>query len=463
MRVHCIGIGGIGVSAIARYYLSEGHRVSGTDGTASALTHELETEGIVFSTAQDGAMITASTDIVIYSPAIPAQNPERKKAAELGIRTLSYPEALGELTRTKFTIAVCGTHGKSTTTAMIALMMVAGDMDPTVIIGTKVREFGNRNFRAGKSDFLVIEACEYQDSFLHYSPHLIVCPNVDVDHLDYFKTEENYVNAFGKFFANLAHSGHIIAPDSERLRTLAEKSKGTFIPVRFDDTTFSVGDKSWPYPQPRVPGKHNRTNAALALTAAKVLDIPETVAIKSLQAFSGTWRRFEIKGKLNGATVIDDYGHHPTEIKVTLRAAQEWMEEARSKKQEDDEDLKVSTFKTRTTDRQQLTSNRLVVVYQPHQYSRTKLFLHEFGTAFSDADLVIVPDIYRSRDHDESVGVKELVEEIAKNGTEAVDGEGLEKTAQWLRDNITDQDIVITMGAGNIDGIYGMLPIEPSS
>lgn len=432
MNVHCIGIGGIGVSAIARYYLSQGHTVSGTDGTASALTHELEAEGITFSTLQDGAMITASTDLVVYSPAIPAQNPERKKAGELGIRTLSYPEALGELTRTKFTIAVAGTHGKSTTTAMIALMMVAAGMDPTVIIGTKVREFENRNFRAGRSDFLVIEACEYQDSFLHYSPHLIVTPNVDVDHLDYFKTEENYVAAFGKFFANLAHSGHLIAPDSERLQALAQKSKGTFIPVRFGDDTFSVGEKSWPYPQPRVPGYHNRTNAALALTAAKVLDIPEEVAIKSLQDFSGTWRRFEIKGKLNGATVIDDYGHHPTEIKATLRAAREGYPDA----------------------------TRLVLVYQPHQYSRTKLFLHEFGAAFSDADLVIVPDIYRSRDHDESVGVKELIEEITKNGTEAVDGEGLEKTAQWLTQNITSKDLVITMGAGNIDGIYGMLHLD---
>lgn len=429
MRVHCIGIGGIGVSAIARYYLSQGYAVSGTDATASALTHELEAEGVAFSTIQDGSLIQGA-DLVVYSPAIPAQNPERKKAAELGIRALSYPEALGELTRTKFTIAVAGTHGKSTTTAMISLMMVAAGMDPTVIIGTKVREFDNRNFRAGKSDFLVIEACEYHDSFLHYSPHLIVCPNVDVDHLDYFKTEENYVAAFGKFFANLAHSGHLIAPDSERLQVLAQKSKGAFIPVRFSDDTFSVGEKSWPYPQPRVPGKHNRTNAALALTAARVLDIPQEIAIKTLEEFSGTWRRFEIKGNLNGATLIDDYGHHPTEIKATLTAAREGYPHAK----------------------------RLVLVYQPHQYSRTRIFLHEFGQAFADADLVIVPDIYRSRDSDESVGVKELVEEIAKNDTQAVDGEGLEKTAKWLTDNITAEDLVITMGAGNIDGIYDMLP-----
>jgi len=552
-RVHCVGIGGIGLSALAQYFLATGKTVSGTDGVATDLTRYLERCGVVFSTIQDGELISPQViessghrvgnkkskipksqnpkiptpdsrlqtpDLVVYSPAIPMSNGDLKKAKELGIPMMTYPEALGKLTSEKVTIAVCGTHGKSTTTAMISLMMVEALMDPTVIIGTKVRwgqvnskqypvgstmpiqnhfiDFSlsqeaeiaapcpearltmtkdvGTNFRYGKSEFLVIEACEYKDSFLQYFPHIIVCPNVDVDHLDYFKTEENYRESFRRFFKSLPHGGYLVGEQGAEFRgqnsgdgeevtgkqkgieDLTKKIKGTFAGVVFGEEHFIWNEKEYPYPKVGIPGKHNRTNAALAFVTGKILNIPEEVILRSLAKFTGTWRRFEHRGMLNGATVIDDYGHHPTEIAATLAAAREIAVS--------DKRLAISGAKKQLTsfrnipNRQLPIANRLIIVYQPHQYSRTKIFLEDFGRAFAQADLVIVPNIYQARNDDPIISVQELVDVIAKNGTQAMDGGGLQETAKWLNENAKKGDTVITMGAGNIDGIYEWLNID---
>ncbi|MEK7578391.1 MAG: Mur ligase domain-containing protein, partial [Patescibacteria group bacterium] len=211
MRIHFIGIGGIGVSALAQYYLAKGHEISGSDLESSEITEFLDKKGIKVFIGQKPENVSADLDLIIYSPAVPQDNPEFKKAKELGVRMKSYPGALGELTEQHYTIAVSGSHGKSTTTAMVGLILERAGFDPTVIVGTKLKEFGNFNFRAGKSKYLVIEACEYDGSFLNYSPQIIVVTNVDKEHLDYFKTFSNVKKAFKKFMMRLPAGGFLVA------------------------------------------------------------------------------------------------------------------------------------------------------------------------------------------------------------------------------------------------------------
>ena len=212
MKTHFIGIGGIGVSALAQYYLAKGHEVSGSDLQSSEITDFLKDKGMKIATGGHFAdNVKSDFNLVVYSPAVPKDNPEILQAQKFGIKTASYPEALGELTRQHFTIAISGSHGKSTTTAMVGLALIEAGMDPTVIVGTRLKEFGNSNFRMGHSSFLVIEACEYDDSFIHYSPKIIVVTNVDKEHLDYFKTFANVKKAFKDFISRLPKDGFLVA------------------------------------------------------------------------------------------------------------------------------------------------------------------------------------------------------------------------------------------------------------
>lgn len=429
-RLHFIGIGGIGMSALARYFLALGKKISGSDAAASEITRELQQEGAEIRIEHAPENIAAATDLAIISNAIPARNPEVRQAKKLGIPVASYAQLLGEVSRNKYTIAVCGAHGKSTTTAMIALMLTAGGLDPTVMVGTKLKEFGHKNFRMGKSNFLVVEAGEYKRDFLHYYPQVIVITNIDPDHLDYFRDEADYVQAFRQFAKKLPHGGYLIGNGAEKnIPQVTKAVKGEYLPVIFQEKTFLSSTHSWPYPKLQVPGRHNLNNAALAFMTGKVLDIPEKTIVQALQNFSGTWRRFENKGKLpTGAVSFDDYGHHPTEIRATLQGA-----------------------------REAFPKKRIICVFQPHQYSRTHHLLRDFASAFGDADLIIIPDIYAARDSAQDkkkVSADILVERIEQQGKQAVNGRGLEKTAAWLLRHTDKNDVVLTMGAGNITDIY---------
>lgn len=432
---HFIGIGGIGMSALSRYYKTIGKKVSGSDAVDSELMRELNKEGINTIVGQTPENISTEIDLVIHTQAIPASNPEFKEAKKQNKPILSYNQALGLLTKEKFTIAVAGTHGKSTTTAMLALTMVAGGLDPTVIIGTKLKEFGGSNFRYGKSNFLLIEACEYRRSFLDYYPHIIVLPNVDLDHLDYFKDEADYVKAFASFVKKVPHTGYLIANgDDKNIKKLIPMVKGFSIDPTFKPDHFVFDREKFAYPTVGVPGMHNRVNASLAYMTGKILNIPEHRVLRALEGFTGTWRRFENKGKLkSGANLYDDYGHHPTEIEATLQGTRELF-----------------------------PGRNIIAVFQPHQFSRTHHFLKEFGTAFREADMIIIPDIYEARDSKkdkQTVSVDRLVEEIAQQGKEVKNGQGLEQTARWLEQNTTEKEVVITMGAGNIHLIYTYLDL----
>lgn len=320
MKIHCIGIGGIGVSALAQYCLSQEYKVSGSDLAASEITEFLADKGVEIMIGNRAEHISQDIDRVIYSPAVQLENPEFKKARELGIALQSYPQALGELTKNYFTIAVCGSHGKSTTTALVALILQAGGLDPTVIIGTKLNELGGTNFRAGNSKYLVIEACEYDGSFLNYSPSIIVLTNIDKEHLDYFKTFANVKKAFKEFVSKLPKDGVLVVNrDDKNSKFKYHNAKSKF---KIQNYNLQQPEEKHLKKILQIPGAHNVSNALAALSVARLLEIPDAVSLKSLSEYQGSWRRFQII-KTKPYTLISDYGHHPNEVLATLQAARE--------------------------------------------------------------------------------------------------------------------------------------------
>ena len=430
MKIHLIGIGGIGVSALAQYYLSKGHQVSGSDLVTSEITDFLKEKGIEILIGNNAENIKKDFDLVVHSPAVKEDNPEYKKAKEFGIKTQSYPEALGELTKQYCTIAVAGAHGKSTTTAMIALILTKAGLDPTVIVGTKVKEFGNSNFRKGNGRFLVIEACEYDSSFLSYSPKIIVVTNVDKEHLDYFKTFENVKKAFRDFIVRLPKDGFLVFNKDNKFIPKIKNPK-------FKTVGYSLKQKESKKIKSilRVPGEHNVSNALAALQTARVVGIPDIISVKALSEFSGTWRRFETKqAKVNDKqiTVISDYAHHPNEISATLKAA-----------------------------REKYTKQKIWCIFQPHQHQRTYYLFNDFVKTFRKACLpvgkakinkIIITDIYdvagrETKSINEEVSSEKLVKKINRKNVLYLP---MDKLEEYVKANIGNGEVLIIMGAGDI-------------
>ena len=435
-----MGIGGIGLSALAGILAAQGNKLSGSDKETSKLTNKLAEYGVTVFEGHKATNIGKNTDLVIYSLAIPATNPELVEAKRLNIPTLTYPQALGELTKNFYTIAICGTHGKSTTTALIAKTLIENNFDPTVIVGTKISELDGQNFRVGQSKILVIEACEYRRAFLNYSPKIIVMHTVEPDHMDYFKDFEDYALAFEQFAQKLPQDGYLFGNlDEEKIHNIIQTRLAKKFPPNNIFTyskDFSRSDfylsKSDIYHRDlklgtlnmKIPGKHNRINALAAFAVCNTFGIVPKDIIHSLNNYHGAFRRFEVKGKLGRTIIIDDYAHHPTEIMATLSGARELFPD-----------------------------KKVCVVFQPHQYSRTKKLLTGFASAFSDADMVIIPNIYEVRDSEEdkkAITAESLVEELKKNHTNVIFGEGFEKTTEYLRKNAHKFDVIFTMGAGDV-------------
>ncbi len=426
--VFLCGIGGIGMSALARYYKAHEYTVFGSDNTDSDLLSELENEGITVFRKQSAQNIPQYIERFIYSEAIPENHSERLFARKNGIPEASYFEALGDISRNTYTIAIAGTHGKSSTTVMIALALEKAGIDPTVLVGTKVFEWGNKNFRDGKSDVLVIEACEYRESFLYLDPDSILLTNVEPEHLDYYGSAEKYFRGFEKFIGKLGIAKGMLVADftDEIVQRVAHKFTGKEIFTH--DLVSEV-------PQLQLKGEYHRQNAAKVLGffigAENLAPFQGKLDIETakgaLKDFKGSWRRFEYKGEKNSVTVIDDYGHHPTELKVTLEALSQ-------------------TYPDR----------KKWVVFQPHQYSRTYEFLEAFGKSFANADEVLIPNIYRVRDSDEDVqkvSPQKLVEEIQKNISASQQvryTENFEGAVQILRNETKSGDVVLTIGAGPV-------------
>jgi UDP-N-acetylmuramate--alanine ligase len=427
MKIFCSGIGGIGLSAYAGHMIARGHTVHGTDKTPSIITDDIREKGATVSFVQDGTAVPRDCDLFVYSEAIPESAPERTVARERGIPQMSYFKAVGELSRGGKVICIAGTHGKSSTTAMVAKVLIEAGLDPNVVVGTRMKDMGNTNWRASKSDLWVIEACEYRRSFHFLTPSVILLTNVDGDHFDAYRDIDDYRNAFVEFCRLLPRDGTVILHgndnDALSIATKAEKSHidaDTLPPVHLE-----------------VPGVHMRANASLALALALSLGVQEETARQSLQSFSGTWRRMDIKGRTEeGSLVIDDYGHHPVEVSATLSAI-----------------------------REAYPGKRIICIFQPHTHDRTVKLLQEFAVSFKDADLLIVPNIYDARpDKDaKKVSVDEFISVVEKgSGVRVRNGMNLQETEKIIHGvGLSEEDVVVTMGAGDITALSTTLAVQP--
>ncbi len=398
---------------VARMMFLNGKKVSGSDTTQSGITDELKKIGIKIIIGQGADLVPNNTDLVIYSPAITVYDPKLINTLEKRkIKSITYPEALHEISKDKYTIAVSGTHGKTTTTAMISKVMVDAGLNPTVIVGSILKD-QNSNFIAGDSKYFIVEACEYRKSFLNIKPTVALITNIDNDHLDFYKDINDIQNAFVEFISQVEKDGHVITDIKNK--TITPVLKG--LKSNIIDSKKSLNNKL----KLKVPGKHNRENASLVMALGNVLGIDSKKVIKSLKDFSGTWRRFEYKGKTkNGVLVYDDYAHHPTEIKATLQGAREFF-----------------------------GKKKIFIVFQPHLYSRTKLLLNDFATAFKGIDEVLVAPIYAAREKpDVSINSGILVKAI-KN-TKASSFNNFSDIENYLSKNLKKGSVLITIGAGDI-------------
>ncbi len=411
-KVHFVGIGGIGMSALAQYLVDLGIEVSGSDRDASPVTDLLESRGISVSLTQVPENVPEDADLVIYSEAVWPDNPERERATALGIPQKSYFEGLGDVSEKKRTVAVSGTHGKTTTTGMLARILRDAEVSPTAIVGSLVRDFGS-NYLPGTSEWLVVEACEYKRDFLTLAPEILVITNIELDHTDYYKDLEDVQNAFRTLAEKVPAHGTIIADATHP--NIAPILEG--LPAAIVDYTLESSYET------RFPGEYNRMNARAAASAARVVlpGISEAQIAESLSAFEGTWRRFEYKGVTkNGAKVYDDYAHHPTAVRKTIT-------ELRAK-----------------------AEGKVFVAFHPHLFSRTRDLLDDFATAFAGADRVLIAPIFAAREIDDgTVSNATLADLIRAQGVSA-EAMNLEEIERVLASEPHEKDIVMTMGAGNI-------------
>lgn len=409
-----VGIGGIGMSALAQLLQSHGKEVSGSDRDASPVTALLEEKGITVAIGHDAASLPSDLGLLIYSDAIPANNPEREHAAMMGVPEMSYFVALGEISKTMRTIAVAGTNGKTTTTAMLAKILDYAEKQPTAIIGSLVKDFGS-NFLAGREDLLVVEACEYRDHLLELSPEILVITNIELDHTDYFPDLEAVQETFRKAVMRVPVHGCIVANAYDP--AVAAALSDAHAPI-IDYTTQTV-------PQLSQIGEFNRMNARAAKAAARAAfpHLQEEYTDKALIDFKGSWRRFDYKGETpQGALVYDDYAHHPTAIEKTILAAREQFPEC-----------------------------NIVVVFHPHLYSRTRDLFAGFVAALSMADRVILAPIYAAREENtHDISSQKLAVAISKINPNVSALPDFNSIRTEILASATDRDLVITMGAGDI-------------
>lgn len=432
-KIHFIGIGGIGVSAIARMMIEDGKMVSGSDFTDSEIVEGLRKLGAKINIGQDLNDIPKDTDLIIYSTAIEVADKKFFNELKLlSIPSISYAEALGVISKDKFTIAISGTHGKTTTTGMIAKILIDADLDPTVIIGSLMNVEGEKgqtsnskrglifrgtNFVAGKSKYLVLEADEYQRKFLSIFPQILVINNIDIDHLDYFKDLADIQGAFSEFASRIPKSGFIVTDfNSENITPALSVVRATVI----DYNSISIDGLKL-----KFPGEHNRQNARSALAVASALGIDLSKATDSLNKFSGIWRRFEYLGKTQkGASVYDDYAHNPQKVRALLAGAREIY-----------------------------PKERIIVVFQPHLYSRTKTLLQEFVKSFDEADIIILAPIFPARETpDPSISSEVLADLIKKNysSKQVKHMSTFEEIADFLNKEGKGGDVILIIGAGDV-------------
>jgi len=438
-HVHMIGIGGISMSGLAEVLMNEGFTLSGSDRSRSELVQRLEAKGARISIGQAAANITDDIDCVVYTAAIHPDNPEYRAAEEKGLPMMSRADLLGQIMQQyHHSIAVSGTHGKTTTTSMITDILLAAGTDPTVSVGGMLDSIDG-NIHIGRDDMFLTEACEYTNSFLEFWPTIEVILNVEADHLDFFKDLEDIRHSFGLFVKKLPDDGVLVIHDRIRdYQEIVGDFPGKVITFGSEAADISAADITYDeHACPSfellirgrragritlgVPGEHNVSNALAAIAVALELGIDEAVFEKGLAGFSGAQRRFEKKGMLGSISIYDDYAHHPQEIEATLRAAAH------------------------------LPHERVVCVFQPHTYTRTKALLPEFARALQLADLTVLTDIYPARETDTlGVSSRQIADLINAAGGRAVYRPDFDETETFLLSELRDGDVCITMGAGDI-------------
>ncbi len=438
-HIHFVGIGGIGMSGIAELSLMAGYKVSGSDIVSSDITKRLERLGATIYKGHGGKNIS-NADLIVVSSAIKENNPEVNEAHNLGIPVIQRAEMLAELMKGKYGIAIAGAHGKTTTTSITASVLIKGGLAPTVSIGGEIKKIGT-NAIYGKGRYVVFEADESDGSLLKFSPTIAVVTNIDEEHLDYYNGIEDIKKIFIDFIHNMPFYGFaVLCADNEHIGNILPKINKRYIKYGISEKAdISAKDISFPGEKSEftvcrhekeigrttlnLAGIHNVYNALAAISVGLELDIPFSDIKEALKSTMKVGRRLEFKGKSNGVTVIDDYGHHPAEIKTTLAAAKKiWHDK------------------------------RLVVVFQPHRYTRTKALFDEFTNVFYDADILVILPIYSAGETKiEEINSLFLHEKIFSAGyNDSVYQESMESAIGYLKKNLMPDDVLITLGAGDV-------------
>lgn len=440
-HIHLIGIGGISMSAIAELLIKNGFRVSGSDMNDSKILNKLRSYGAEIFIGHKSENIQ-NPDLVVYTAAIREDNCERIKAKQLNITEIDRAEMLGLIMKNyKKSIAVAGSHGKTTATSLISLILEYANLDPTIFVGGELDEIGG-NIKIGKSEHFITEACEYVESFLKFFPFIGIILNIDEDHLDYFKDIYHIKDAFKKFIDLIPEEGYLIAnEDDENIREIIDRPRCNLITYGIDSKsnftaknivfneegypTFNVyfNDDNMGSFQLNVPGKHNVYNALASIATAHILGVSPSEIAKHITKFQGIHRRFDILGEVKGCKIIDDYAHHPAEIKATLEAAKNYPH------------------------------NEIWAVFQPHTYTRTKALLDDFASSFNDADHIIITDIYAAREVDTGeINSEVLVNKIKEYNpiSNILYMKDFESISDYIYSNMKEGDIVLTMGAGDV-------------
>ncbi len=446
-NIYMVGIGGISMSGIAEILVKWGYNVSGSDWAKSSQTEWLEKNGVKVNISQVAENITKDIDLVVYTAAIKEDNPELVKAKELNIPIVERGMFLGELTKLfKDTIGIAGTHGKTTTTSMVACAFLEANLDPSIQVGAVLSNIDG-NYRVGKSDYFIIEACEYCESYLNFKQRSAIVLNIDDDHLDYFGSIENIQKSFQKYVSNLPADGFLVINiDDKRCISLMNHTKATVITVgsgfsanwHYENLDFdNDGYPSFDVYHDRekvqrvklnVTGVHNVMNSLCCIALCDAYGIDVKTVAKALAKFNGASRRLEYKGLFNGAKVYDDYGHHPTEIMATVRG------------------IKNKKF------------NESWVVFEAHTYSRLVEHLKDFAKALVNFDHIVIMDIYAAREVNTfNIHEEDLMNELKKLGKDSVHISDYDEIVEYLGNNVKNDDIILTLGAGNVTKIATLL------
>ncbi|HZK33007.1 MAG TPA: UDP-N-acetylmuramate--L-alanine ligase [Tissierellaceae bacterium] len=438
-KIHFVGIGGISMSGLAEILVSEGYKVTGSDSNNSLIIKRLKNLGIPIYLGHNAKNING-VDLIIYTDAIPNDNPELNQGVKDNIPLVDRATFLGALMKNyKNSIAVSGTHGKTTTTSMLSTILNPSSLNPTILLGGQLDEIGG-NIKLGSKDFILTEACEYKGNILKYFPTMAIVLNIDEDHLDYFKSMDHIINTFVDYGRNLSKDDYlVINSDDPGAERVIKNTKAKIITFGFNkDSDYRVENVDFAENgfssyllniknhgiyniKLNVMGTHNIYNSVASIVAAHIHGITMEDIQKNITRYKGVNRRLEYKGSYNGVKIIDDYAHHPTEIKATLDA------------------LKNST------------ASNIYCVFQPHTYTRTKFLLNSFAESFKGAYKTIITDIYAAREKDNGiVHSRDLKNAITNKGLDAIYLKTFKEIETYLKNNTKENDIIVTMGAGNI-------------